>query len=125
MGSFNSSPKIFNVDSQDDDLKVPQGCHAKDLLHHFKLQSRNDLRLLERYFLKQTESPTLSENITDGLSALRLNSVSRGSCHPRIEKRSTMNNLRILQWNILSQSKLMELGSEPLIIVFSNSSWST
>lgn len=104
MGSFNSSPKIYNVDSQDDDLKVPQGCHAKELLHHFQsLQGGNSLRILERCFLRQTKSTVISEDITDGLRVLRLDSISRGCSHSLNENSNRKDNLRILQWNLLSQ----------------------
>lgn len=107
MGSFNSSPKIYNVDSQDDDLKVPQGCHATELLLHFKsLQSGGTSRILERGFLRPTKSTNISEDITDGLRVLRLDSISRGCSHPSIDNGTAKNNLRVLQWNLLSQCRL-------------------
>lgn len=106
MGSFNSSPKIYNVDSQDDDLKVPQGYHTSELLHHFKnLQGGNSFRILERCFLRQARSPIIAEDITDGLRVLRIDSISRGCSHPFAENGVTKNTLRILQWNLLSQCK--------------------
>lgn len=100
MGSFNSSPKIYNIDSQDDDLKIPQGYPAEDLLKHLKsMKADNESNILKRYFLKPLVSPRISEEITDGLRVLRLNSISRG-CSSK-----SSSELRIFQWNLLSQSK--------------------
>ena len=105
MGSFNSAPKIHNVDSQDDDLKVPQGYPPKDLIQYFKSQQGSSpSKLLSRYFLKPTSNSSLySEDITDGLRVLKLNSISRG-CGSNGFK-SNSNLIRILQWNMLSQCK--------------------
>lgn len=79
MGSFNSAPKINNVDSQDDDVEVPAGLHTNaDLVNHCKLM-RGDNRpeLLQRSFFKPINDPMLHD-VTDGLRYLQLNSVSKG-----------------------------------------------
>lgn len=80
MGSFNSAPKINNIDSQDDDVDVPNGLQTTaDLVNHCKLM-RGDNRpeLLQRSFFKPIND--LSPNdVTDGLRYLHLNSVSKGN----------------------------------------------
>lgn len=78
MGSFNSAPKINNVDSQDDDLELPEGLSTSALLQHVQKLWGGRIEqtsLLTRQFLK----PLLAdEDFTDGLRGLKLNSVSRG-----------------------------------------------
>lgn len=79
MGSFNSAPKINNIDSQDDDVDIPNGLEtAADLVNHCKLM-RGDNRpeLLQRSFLKPINDLSL-DDVTDGLRYLHLNSVSKG-----------------------------------------------
>lgn len=79
MGSFNSAPKINNIDSQDDDIEIPNGlATASDLVNHCKLM-RGDNRpeLLQRSFFKQINDLP-SHDITDGLRYLHLSSVSKG-----------------------------------------------
>ncbi|XP_055841634.1 nocturnin isoform X2 [Episyrphus balteatus] len=102
MGSFNSAPKINNIDSQDDSLEVPQGLNTSELLQHIKhLRGENQPQLLTRYFVKQSITPSLvSNDITDGLSFLKLNSISKVCSAPI----SAPNHIRLLQWNILSQT---------------------
>ncbi|XP_073838733.1 NADP/NADPH phosphatase nocturnin isoform X4 [Musca autumnalis] len=100
MGSFNSAPKINNVDSQDDGLDVPKGLSTSELLQHVKhLRGINQPPLLSRYFLKPLSS-IISSDITDGLRCLKLNSVSRVCSAPI----SDPNHIRLLQWNLLSQT---------------------
>lgn len=80
MGSFNSAPKINNIDSQDDDVEVPAGVHSTtDLVNHCKLM-RGDNRpeLLQRSFFKPINDLMLHD-VTDGLRYLHLNSVSKGN----------------------------------------------
>ncbi|KAL5289751.1 CCRN4L family protein [Megaselia abdita] len=103
MGSFNSSPKINNFDSQDGNIMVPQGYNSKKLLHHIKfLQGEHGSRVLERCFLRQT-SPVISEGLSDDFRMLELNSTV-GCSRPLGYNGNTNNMLRILQWNLLSQS---------------------
>lgn len=78
MGSFNSAPKINNVDSQDDGLVLPSGLSTPALLQHVQQLRGGGIEqpsLLTRGFLK----PLLAdEDVADGLRCLKLNSVSRG-----------------------------------------------
>ncbi|XP_061394947.1 nocturnin [Musca vetustissima] len=100
MGSFNSAPKINNVDSQDDGLDIPKGLSTSELLQHVKhLRGLNQPPLLSRYFLKPMSS-IISSDLTDGLRCLKLNSVSRVCSAPI----SDPNHIRLLQWNLLSQT---------------------
>ncbi|XP_017847980.1 nocturnin isoform X2 [Drosophila busckii] len=102
MGSFNSAPKINNVDSQDDGLELPKGLSTSALLEHVQQLRGGGIdqpSLLTRSFLK----PTLnSEDVTDGLRSLNINAVSR-VCSAPVERLGS-NNIRLLQWNILSQT---------------------
>lgn len=81
MGSFNSAPKINNVDSQDDGLELPTGLSTAALLQHVQqLRCSGGLEqssLLTRGFLKPLQ--TMGDDVTDGLRCLKLNSVSRGT----------------------------------------------
>lgn len=79
MGSFNSAPKINNIDSQDDDVEVPNGLDTNiDLVNHCKLMRGDNLpELLQRSFFKPINDLT-SNDVTDGLRYLNLNSVSKG-----------------------------------------------
>lgn len=79
MGSFNSAPKINNIDSQDDTTEVPNGLEtAADLVNHCKLmRGENRPELLPRSFFKP--SADQNKDITDGLRYLQLNSVSKGN----------------------------------------------
>lgn len=79
MGSFNSAPKIINIDSQDDEVEVPNGLETRtDLVNHCKLMRGNDRpELLQRSFFKPVND--LSPNdVTEGFRYLNLNSVSKG-----------------------------------------------
>ncbi|XP_013114219.1 nocturnin isoform X2 [Stomoxys calcitrans] len=100
MGSFNSAPKINNTDSQDDGLDIPKGLSTPELLQHVKqLRGESQPPLLSRYFLKPMNS-VISQDLTDGLRCLKLNSVSRVCSAPI----SDPNHIRLLQWNLLSQT---------------------
>jgi len=121
MGSFNSAPKINNVDSQDDGLELPKGLSTVALLEHVQQLRGGGIdqpSLLSRSFLNPS---MISEDVTDGLRCLKLNAVSRGMwkvrsyisdtliyfntvCSPPVENDGSQN-IRLLQWNILSQSK--------------------
>lgn len=79
MGSFNSAPKINNIDSQDDDVEVPNDLETRiDLVNHCKLM-RGDSRpeLLQRSFFKPIDDLSTND-VSDGLRYLNLNSVSKG-----------------------------------------------
>uniref|UniRef100_A0A0A1WZH4 Nocturnin n=1 Tax=Zeugodacus cucurbitae TaxID=28588 RepID=A0A0A1WZH4_ZEUCU len=97
MGSFNSAPKINNVDSQDDSLEIPKGLNTTELLKHVKhLRGPHQPQLLSRYFIK----PSLTSDVTDGLRSLKLNTVAKDYNVAS----SLPNHIRVLQWNILSQT---------------------
>ncbi|XP_017039950.1 nocturnin isoform X2 [Drosophila ficusphila] len=102
MGSFNSAPKINNVDSQDDGLELPTGLSTSALLQHVQKLRGGGIEqpsLLTRGFLK----PLLMDgDVADGLRCLQLNSVSR-VCSAPVEGEAS-ENIRLLQWNILSQT---------------------
>ncbi|XP_017113812.1 nocturnin isoform X2 [Drosophila elegans] len=102
MGSFNSAPKINNVDSQDDGLEFPTGLSTSALLQHVQQLRGGGIEqpsLLTRGFLK----PLLrDDDVADGLRCLQLNSVSR-VCSAPVEGDASQN-IRLLQWNILSQT---------------------
>ncbi|XP_015022800.2 nocturnin isoform X2 [Drosophila mojavensis] len=100
MGSFNSAPKINNVDSQDDGLELPKGLSTDALLDHVRQLHGSGVvkpSLLSRCFLKP---PLNSDDVTDGLRCLQLNSVSRVCSAPS----DGAQHIRLLQWNILSQT---------------------
>jgi len=78
MGSFNTAPKINNVDSQDDGLELPAGLDTSALLQHVQQLRGGGIEqpsLLTRGFLKPLP---VDEDVADGLRCLQLNSVSRG-----------------------------------------------
>lgn len=102
MGSFNSAPKINNTDSQDDDTEVPYGLSPVDLVRHCQIK-RGEYRpqLIYRQFLKPvTANGVITNDVTDCMRVLKLDKVSK-VCSPPV---ASPNHLRILQWNILSQS---------------------
>ncbi|KAG4071499.1 hypothetical protein HA402_011653 [Bradysia odoriphaga] len=99
MGSFNSAPKINNADTQDDFIDIPVGLTSTDLVHHcIRMRGDNRPPLLKRNFLKPLD-------ITDGVRVLQLNSVSKMDYFPVCSAPvSSPNHVRVLQWNVLSQS---------------------
>ncbi|XP_037721396.1 nocturnin isoform X2 [Drosophila subpulchrella] len=102
MGSFNTAPKINNVDSQDDGLELPAGLDTSALLQHVQQLRGGGIEqpsLLTRGFLKPFP---VDEDVADGLRCLQLNSVSR-VCSAPVEGDASQN-IRLLQWNILSQT---------------------
>ncbi|XP_065721385.2 nocturnin isoform X6 [Drosophila suzukii] len=102
MGSFNTAPKINNVDSQDDGLELPAGLDTSALLQHVQQLRGGGIEqpsLLTRGFLKPLP---VDEDVADGLRCLQLNSVSR-VCSAPVEGDAS-HNIRLLQWNILSQT---------------------
>lgn len=101
MGSFNSAQKIDNCDSQDDHIEIPNGLTPADLVRHCQvMRGERWPQLISRQFLKPING--LSRNdLTDGMRVLNLDNVSK-VCSPPI---SSPKHLRVLQWNILSQSE--------------------
>lgn len=79
MGSFNSAPKIHNIDSQDEKLEPPKGLSVDELVHHCKvMRGENRSALVSRHFLKPIANNLISNDITDGLRVLKLHSMSKG-----------------------------------------------
>jgi len=67
MGSFNTAPKINNVDSQDDGLELPAGLDTSALLQHVQQLRGGGIEqpsLLTRGFLKPLP---VDEDVADGL----------------------------------------------------------
>lgn len=79
MGSFNSAPKIQNADTQDDYVDVPNGLASSgELVNHCRvMRGENRPDLLNRSFYKASTG-LVSEDVTDGLRLLELNSISKG-----------------------------------------------
>lgn len=112
MGSFNSAPKINNVDSQDDAVQIPNGLSVPDFIYHCKMmRGENKPQLLTRAFLKPPSVPSLSQDMSDGLRVLSLDSVSHTCSAPR-----SSSDIRLLQWNILSQCEFP--GKFPILGAF-------
>ena len=113
MGSFNSAPKIHNIDSQDDAVKIPNGLSLADFIYHCKMmRGENRPQLLSRVFLKTPEAPSLTNDVTDGLRVLNLDTVSHTCSAP-----GSTTDIRLLQWNILSQCEwLLSLSKDKQLI---------
>uniref|UniRef100_A0A182QRX9 Nocturnin n=1 Tax=Anopheles farauti TaxID=69004 RepID=A0A182QRX9_9DIPT len=100
MGSFTSAPQIKNVDYQDDKLEITDGMSVSDLVEYCRI-ARGDDRpsLVKRKFLKPVDRLNGS-NLTDGFKMLQLDSISKTCSEPS----ATATQLRVFQWNMLSQT---------------------
>uniref|UniRef100_A0A182XJL5 Nocturnin n=1 Tax=Anopheles quadriannulatus TaxID=34691 RepID=A0A182XJL5_ANOQN len=100
MGSFTSAPQIKNVDYQDDKLEITDGMSVPDLVDYCRI-ARGDERpqLVKRKFLKPIDRLNGSD-LTDGFKMLQLDSISKTCSEPS----ATATQLRIFQWNMLSQT---------------------
>ncbi|XP_053677495.1 nocturnin [Anopheles nili] len=100
MGSFTSAPQIKNVDYQDDKLEITEGMSVPDLVEYCRL-ARGDDRppLVKRKFLKPIDRMNGSD-LTDGFKMLQLDAISKTCSKPSL----TATQLRIFQWNMLSQT---------------------
>lgn len=82
-------------------MEPPKGLSVDELVHHCKvMRGENRSQLVSRHFLKPVANNLISNDITDGLRVLKLHSMSKVCSAPV----SSPNHLRILQWNILSQT---------------------
>ncbi|XP_058062278.1 nocturnin-like isoform X3 [Anopheles bellator] len=102
MGSFTSAPQIKNVDYQDDKLEITDGMSIADLLEYCRL-ARGEERapLVKRKFLKPVDRHSnLGGDLTDGFKMLKLDAISKTCSEPSL----TAPQLRIFQWNMLSQT---------------------
>nr|XP_040239720.2 nocturnin isoform X3 [Anopheles coluzzii]XP_040239721.2 nocturnin isoform X3 [Anopheles coluzzii]XP_040239722.2 nocturnin isoform X3 [Anopheles coluzzii]XP_040239724.2 nocturnin isoform X3 [Anopheles coluzzii]XP_040239725.2 nocturnin isoform X3 [Anopheles coluzzii]XP_049466216.1 nocturnin isoform X3 [Anopheles coluzzii]XP_049466217.1 nocturnin isoform X3 [Anopheles coluzzii]XP_049466218.1 nocturnin isoform X3 [Anopheles coluzzii] len=106
MGSFTSAPQIKNVDYQDDKLEITDGMSVPDLVDYCRI-ARGDERpqLVKRKFLKPIDRLNGSD-LTDGFKMLQLDSISKTSLSFAAcsEPSATATQLRIFQWNMLSQT---------------------
>lgn len=100
MGSFTSAPQIKNVDYQDDQLQISDGMSIPDLLEYCRIM-RGEERppLVKRAFLRPDER-TGQPDLTDGFRMLKLDAISKNCSEPT----SNPAQLRIFQWNMLSQT---------------------
>ncbi|XP_053666512.1 nocturnin [Anopheles marshallii] len=100
MGSFTSAPQIKNVDYQDDKLEITDGMSVPDLVEYCRI-ARGDDRpsLVKRKFLKPGDNINRTD-LTDGFKMLHLDSISKTCSEPSL----IASQLRIFQWNMLSQT---------------------
>uniref|UniRef100_A0A2M4CGY8 Nocturnin n=1 Tax=Anopheles darlingi TaxID=43151 RepID=A0A2M4CGY8_ANODA len=101
MGSFTSAPQIKNVDYQDDKLEITDGMSMADLLEYCRIARGEDRPpLVKRKFLKPVEQLNTGSDLTDGFKMLKLDAISKTCSEPAL----TAPQLRIFQWNMLSQT---------------------
>uniref|UniRef100_A0A8W7K5V5 Nocturnin n=1 Tax=Anopheles albimanus TaxID=7167 RepID=A0A8W7K5V5_ANOAL len=101
MGSFTSAPQIKNVDYQDDKLEITDGMSMADLLEYCRIARGEDRPpLVKRKFLKPVEPLNTGSDLTDGFKMLKLDAISKTCSEPAL----TAPQLRIFQWNMLSQT---------------------
>lgn len=100
MGSFTSAPQIKNVDYQDDKLEISNGMSIPDLIEYCRIVRGEDRpQLVKRKFLRPDERNG-HPDLTDGFRMLNLNTISKTCSEPT----TNPAQLRIFQWNMLSQT---------------------
>lgn len=100
MGSFTSAPQIKNVDYQDDQLQISEGMSIPDLIEYCRIMRGEDRpQLVKRKFLRPDER-TGQPDLTDGVRMLKLDAISKNCGEPT----TNPAQLRIFQWNMLSQT---------------------
>lgn len=100
MGSFTSAPQIKNVDYQDDQLQISDGMSIPDLIEYCRIMRGEDRpQLVKRKFLRPDER-TGQPDLTDGFRMLKLDAISKNCGEPT----TNPAQLRIFQWNMLSQT---------------------
>lgn len=100
MGSFTSAPQIKNVDYQDDQLQISDGMSIPDLVEYCRIMRGEDRpQLVKRKFLRPDER-TGQPDLTDGFRMLKLDAISKNCSEPT----TNPAQLRIFQWNMLSQT---------------------
>ncbi|XP_056643519.1 nocturnin isoform X2 [Diorhabda sublineata] len=95
MGSFTSAPRVLNADILDDDVNLPKNISRSELIQHCQRQPKIH-PMVKRAFRKARNS----SDTNCGVKVKKLNAVSR-ACS---EYTSGPHNIRVLQWNILSQA---------------------
>lgn len=100
MGSFTSAPQIKNVDYQDDQLEISDGMSIPDLVEYCRIARGQDRpQLVKRKFLRPDECNG-QPDLNDGFRMLKLDAISKTCSEPR----TNPAQLRIFQWNMLSQT---------------------
>lgn len=94
MGSFNSAPKILNDDIQDKDVRLPEAISRIELLKHCQKYLQLHPMIKRNFRLSPGYESDYSANFH------KLNSVSKAYS----DYVSDPCNIRVLQWNILSQA---------------------
>ncbi|KAK5639772.1 hypothetical protein RI129_010583 [Pyrocoelia pectoralis] len=94
MGSFNSAPKILNDDIQDKDVRLPEAISRIELLKHCQKYLQLHPMIKRNFRLSPGYESDYSANFH------KLNSVSKAYS----DYVSDACNIRVLQWNILSQA---------------------
>ncbi|XP_023024064.1 NADP/NADPH phosphatase nocturnin isoform X2 [Leptinotarsa decemlineata] len=94
MGSFTSAPKIINNDVLDEDVNFSKNISRHELIQHCQQQPKVH-PMVKRVFRK-AKNPDSDY----GLKVKKLNTLTK-ACSEYI---SNPQNLRIMQWNILSQA---------------------
>lgn len=74
MGSFSSAPKILNDDSQDNDLRIPEGISRQELLQFCQIQQ--EAQMVKRAFRRARDS---QDSLDWSLKFRKLNTVSKGA----------------------------------------------
>lgn len=106
MGSFTSAPQIKNVDCQDDKLEISDGMCIPDLIEYCRFMRGEDRpQLVKRKFLRPDERAAagLQRDLTDGFRMLKLDAISK-TCSEPTKAAAGSAQLRIFQWNMLSQT---------------------
>lgn len=106
MGSFTSAPQIKNVDYQDDKLEISDGMSIPDLIEYCRYMRGEDRpQLVKRQFLRPDErtSRLLPADLGDGFRMLKLDAISK-TCSEPTKAATGSAQLRIFQWNMLSQT---------------------
>ncbi|XP_058449856.1 nocturnin isoform X2 [Malaya genurostris] len=100
MGSFTSAPQIKNVDYQDDQLEISNGMSIPDLVEYCRIARGEDRpQLVKRKFLRPDERIN-QPSLTDGFRMLKLDAISTTCSEPT----TNPAQLRVFQWNMLSQT---------------------
>ncbi|XP_021701474.1 protein angel homolog 2 isoform X2 [Aedes aegypti] len=105
MGSFTSAPQIKNVDCQDDKLEISDGMSIPDLIEYCRFMRGEDRpQLVKRKFLRPDERTGLQRDLAEGFRMLKLDAISKTCSEPTKAAAANSAQIRIFQWNMLSQT---------------------
>ncbi|XP_029715055.2 nocturnin isoform X3 [Aedes albopictus] len=112
MGSFTSAPQIKNVDCQDDKLEISDGMSIPDLIEYCRFMRGEDRpQLVKRQFLRPDERTdgAIQRDLADGFRMVKLDAISKNAyhiaaCSEPTKAAASSSQLRIFQWNMLSQT---------------------